>query len=52
MQYAGSTPGNVAGAMRIDVQIPNGVAGSALPVVVQVGGVSSQAGVTIAASGS
>ncbi len=52
VQYAGSSPGNVAGAMRIDVQIPNGVAGSALPVVVQVGGVSSQAGVTIAASGS
>ena len=52
VQYAGSSPGNVAGAMRIDVQIPDGVAGSALPVVVQVGGVSSQPGVTIAVSGS
>jgi uncharacterized protein (TIGR03437 family) len=52
VQYAGSSPGSVAGTVRIDVQIPDGVAGSALPVVVQVGGVSSQAGVTVAVSGS
>ncbi len=40
-----------AGVMQIDVQIPAGVQpGSAVPVVVQAGGVSSQAGITIAVS--
>jgi uncharacterized protein (TIGR03437 family) len=47
--YAGGAPGEVAGLMQINVQIPDGVqAGNAVPVVVKVGGVSSQAGVTIA----
>jgi uncharacterized protein (TIGR03437 family) len=35
--------------MQINAQIPSGIqTGTAVPVVVQVGGVSTQAGVTVA----
>ena len=48
-QYAGQAPNVVAGVMQINAQIPSGTqAGNAIPVVVQVGSVSTQAGVTIA----
>jgi uncharacterized protein (TIGR03437 family) len=48
-QYAGGAPGLVAGLMQINVQIPSGIqTGNPVPVVVQVGSVSSQPGVTIA----
>ena len=51
-QYAGGAPGEVAGVMQVNVQILSGMqTGVAVPVVVQVGNVSSQAGVTIAISG-
>jgi uncharacterized protein (TIGR03437 family) len=51
-QYAGQAPTAVAGVMQINAQIPSGIqTGNAVPVVVQVGGVSTQAGVTIAVSG-
>jgi uncharacterized protein (TIGR03437 family) len=47
--YAGGAPGEVAGLMQINVQVPSGVqTGNAVPVLVKVGGVSSQGGVTIA----
>jgi uncharacterized protein (TIGR03437 family) len=42
----------VAGEVLIYVQVPAGVSGSALPVVIQAGGVSSQPGVTLAVAGS
>jgi uncharacterized protein (TIGR03437 family) len=49
VMYAGGAPGEVAGLMQINVQVPGGMqAGNAVPVLVKVGGVSSQAGVTIA----
>jgi uncharacterized protein (TIGR03437 family) len=48
-QYAGQAPNAVAGVMQINAQIPSGTqAGNAVPVVVQVGSVSTQAGVTVA----
>jgi uncharacterized protein (TIGR03437 family) len=48
-QYAGQAPVAVAGVMQINAPIPSGIqAGNAVPVVVQVGGVSTQAGVTVA----
>ena len=48
-QYAGGGPGEVAGVMQINVQIPSGIqTGNSVPVVVQVGSVPSQPGVTIA----
>jgi uncharacterized protein (TIGR03437 family) len=48
VQYAGGAPGEVAGVIQINVKIPRGVqAGSAVPISVQVGRITSQAGVTI-----
>jgi uncharacterized protein (TIGR03437 family) len=47
-QYAGGAPGEVAGVMQINVQIPSGTqTGNAVPISIQVGSVSSQPGVTI-----
>ena len=47
--YAGAAPGLIAGAMQINAQVPAGVTpGASVPVVVTIGGVSSQAGVTLA----
>lgn len=46
--YAGGAPGEVAGLMQVNVQIPNGIQTGSVPLVVQVGSVSSQPGVTVA----
>jgi len=49
VQYAGQAPGAVAGVVQINAQITSGTQpGNAVPVVVQVGSVSTQAGVTVA----
>ena len=48
VMYYGGAVGQVAGMMRIDVQIPDGVASGARPVVLQVGDGLSQTGVTVA----
>jgi uncharacterized protein (TIGR03437 family) len=49
IMYAGGAPGEVAGLMQINVRVPAGVqTGNAVPVLVKVGDVSSQGGVTIA----
>ncbi len=49
VQYAGGAPGEVAGVMQVNVQIPSGIqTGNAVPVSIQVGTISSQPGVTIA----
>lgn len=38
VQYAGGVPGQIAGLMQINVQIPNGVAaGGYVPVIVRIG---------------
>ncbi len=53
VQSATGVTNNVAGSVQINVQIPAGVAGgSAVPVVIQAGGVSSPASVTVAVAGS
>jgi uncharacterized protein (TIGR03437 family) len=47
--YAGGAPGLVAGVFQVNVQIPHGVTpGSAVPIVISVGGINSQANVTVA----
>jgi len=47
--YAGGAPGMAAGVMQLNLQVPNGVAaGPAVPVILTVGGQSSQPSVTIA----
>ena len=48
VQYAGAAYGLVAGAVQINAQIADGVAPGEQPVVVTIGGVDSQAGVTVA----
>ena len=47
VQYAGGAPGAVQGVWQVNAQIPAGLTPGAVPVVVSVGGVSSQSGVTI-----
>ncbi|HYM06062.1 MAG TPA: hypothetical protein VEU11_05835 [Terriglobales bacterium] len=52
VQYEGGAPGEVAGVMQVNVQIPSGIQpGNAVPVVLKVGNASSPSGVTIAVSG-
>ena len=49
VQYAGGAPGQIAGLMQINVQIPAGVApGGYVPVILQVGDGASSPGVWIA----
>ena len=47
VMYAGSAPGLIAGVAQINVLIPDGVAPGPVPVIVQVGGQSTQSGVTL-----
>jgi uncharacterized protein (TIGR03437 family) len=46
--FAGAAPGLVNGVMQINARIPGGVPSGNVPVIVTVGSVSSQAGVTVA----
>ncbi|HLK66391.1 MAG TPA: hypothetical protein VKU19_23315 [Bryobacteraceae bacterium] len=47
--YAGGAPGLVAGVLQVNVRVPDALAGSGpVPVVLQAGGQSSQAGLTVA----
>jgi uncharacterized protein (TIGR03437 family) len=49
VSYSGGVPGNVAGLVQINAEVPASVStGPKVPIVVKVGGVSSSAGVTIA----
>ena len=45
--YYGAAPGEVAGLMQVNVQIPAGVQPGDVPVVISVGGVASPSGVTL-----
>ncbi len=49
--YAGAAPGSPNGVVQINVQIPSGLPAGQADVSVQIGGVSSPAGATIAVSG-
>ncbi|MGP8245338.1 MAG: IPT/TIG domain-containing protein [Bryobacteraceae bacterium] len=49
--YAGGAPGIIAGVWQLNLQVPSGLAAGNVPVQVTAGGVSSQAGVTVAVSG-
>jgi uncharacterized protein (TIGR03437 family) len=48
VNYAGPAPGLVDGVMQINAVLPSGIPSGAVPVVVQVGTVSSQTAVTVA----
>ena len=45
--YSGTAPGLVFGATQVNVQIPAGLASGAQPIVITMGGVASQPGVTL-----
>jgi uncharacterized protein (TIGR03437 family) len=49
VQYAGAAPGMMPGVLQINAQMSRDVqAGGAVPVTITIGGVTSQAGVTVA----
>jgi uncharacterized protein (TIGR03437 family) len=49
VQYAGGVPGLVAGVLQVNVLIPQGVtSGSSIPVLLNIGGQTTQVGVTVA----
>ena len=53
VQYAGGAPGLVAGVLQVNVQIPQNVTpGNAVPIVLTIGGKSTQTNVTLAVSAS
>ena len=45
--FAGEAPGFVSGVMQLNVQIPTNAGTGDLPIVVTIGGVASQGGVTV-----
>ena len=47
VQYAGGAPGLIAGAVQVNLLVPAGVSSGEQAIVVSVGGVSSQSGVTV-----
>jgi uncharacterized protein (TIGR03437 family) len=47
--YCGEAPGSTAGLVQMNVKVPQSIApGSAVPVTITIGGVTSQSGVTLA----
>lgn len=46
--FAGAAPGYVTGVVQFNIQVPIGVSGGALPIVVTINGVASQASATVA----
>ncbi len=46
--YAGDAPGEVQGMLQVNIQLPAGVTGSNVPVMLTVGSATSKAGVTVA----
>jgi uncharacterized protein (TIGR03437 family) len=47
VNYAGEAPGEISGVIQVNAKIPAGVGPGPVPVVIKVGGVPSQANVTV-----
>lgn len=47
VDYAGSAPGIVAGVMQVNVEIPAAAPSGAQPIVISIGGINTQTGVTV-----
>jgi uncharacterized protein (TIGR03437 family) len=45
--FYGEAPGLVSGVLQLNVQIPTTVPSGELPILISIGGISSQNGVTI-----
>jgi uncharacterized protein (TIGR03437 family) len=49
VQYVGGAPSLVAGVLQVNLKVPQGVkSGGSVPIVINIGGVASQANVTLA----
>ncbi len=48
VSFAGAAPGVVTGVYQLDIQVPAGVSGSALPLAITIDGVTTPSGPTIA----
>jgi uncharacterized protein (TIGR03437 family) len=48
VQYAGAAPGFIAGAMQINVRVPETAPSGNVPVILEIGGWPSQEGLTVA----
>jgi uncharacterized protein (TIGR03437 family) len=46
--FAGASPGDPTGVVRLDIRVPAGVSGDALPISIAIDGISSSPGPTIA----
>jgi len=51
VNYAGTALNLISGAIQVNAMVPGGLAAGDAPVVMKVGGLSSQTGVTVAVSG-
>ncbi len=47
VSFAGEAPGLVSGVLQVNVQVPDNAPSGDLPLVISVGGISSQPGVTV-----
>ncbi len=48
VQYAGGVASLVAGVIQVNLQVPQGVTGNNVPLIINIGGATTQQGVTIA----
>ena len=48
VQFAGAAPGEVTGVIQVNLQVPTGITGSALQLVITINGTASPAGTTVA----
>jgi uncharacterized protein (TIGR03437 family) len=48
VQYAGNAPGYTQGLQQVNIVVPPGVSGLAMPLTLTAGGIASQPGVTVA----
>jgi uncharacterized protein (TIGR03437 family) len=48
VQFAGAAPGEVTGVIQVNILVPTGISGSALPLAITINGSTSLAGPTVA----
>jgi uncharacterized protein (TIGR03437 family) len=48
VKFAGAAPGEVTGVIQVNLQVPTGISGSALPLAITINGSTTQVGPTVA----
>jgi uncharacterized protein (TIGR03437 family) len=46
--FAGAAPGEVTGVIQVNIQVPSGVSGNALALIISIDGTSTGGGPTVA----